>query len=134
MIITSSVQGIQLSATPSGGTFSNSLSVETVGPVAMVGGGLQWLMTSPILGPDARAQGVVVGDLDLAVLARLLNPYGADAVASPDQEVHVLNAAHQVVFSSDWGAADDDSGMLGKGALRLTGESAIYDHAITAGA
>jgi methyl-accepting chemotaxis protein len=131
--VASSVPGVQLSPTPSGGTLTNSLSVATVGPVAMVGGGLQWLMTSPILGSDERAQGVIVGDLDLAVLAQLLNPYGADVIIGRDQEVHVLNAAHLVVFSSDWGAADDDAGMLSKGALRLVGETAIYDQAISGG-
>jgi len=132
-LVASSVPDVQLSPTPAGGTFNNSLTVETVGPVAMVGGGLQWLMTSPILGSDERAQGVIVGDLDLAVLSQLLNPYGAAAVAGRDQEVHVLNAAHLVVFSSDWGAADDDTGMLSKGALRLVGESAIYNQAINTG-
>jgi methyl-accepting chemotaxis protein len=133
-VIASSVPDIQLSATPSGATFNNSLNVETIGPIVIADGGIQWLMTAPILGPDERAQGVVVGDLDLAVLARLLNPYGTDAVPSQDQEVHVLNVAHQLVFSSDWGSADDDSGMLAKGALKLTGESSIYDQAITGGA
>ena len=132
-VIASSVPGVQLSPTPPGGTLDNSLNVESVGPVAMVGGGLQWLLTAPILGSDERSQGVMVGDLDLAVLARLLNPYGAGAMTSRDQEVHVLNAARLVVFSSDWGAADDDSGMLDKGALRLIGEAAIYETAITAG-
>jgi methyl-accepting chemotaxis protein len=132
-VIASSVPDTQLSATPSGATFSNSLNVETIGPVVIADGGIQWLMTAPILGPDERAQGVVVGDLDLAVLARLLNPYGTDGVTSQDQEVHVLNVAHLLLFSTDWGNANDDSGMLAKGALKLFGESSIYDQAITGG-
>jgi methyl-accepting chemotaxis protein len=133
-VVASSAPDIQLSATPSGAPFSNSLNVETIGPVVIVGGGLQWVMTAPILGPDERAQGVVVGDLDLAVLARLLNPYGNDAVTANDQEVHVLNAAHLLIFSSDWGNADDDSGMLGKGALKVAGEASIFERAATSGA
>jgi methyl-accepting chemotaxis protein len=132
-LIASSVSGAPLSPTPSGATFANSLSVETVGQIQILDGGLAWLMTAPILGADERAQGVVVGDLDLAILERLVNPNGVDALASQDQEAHILNATHLVLFSSDWGAVSDDDGMVAKGALRLHGEDAIYTQAMTVG-
>ena len=64
--------------TPTGRPFANSLSVETLGPIHIGKVGLDWIMTAPILGPDEKPQGVVVGDLSLAVLGRLLNPYGLD--------------------------------------------------------
>jgi methyl-accepting chemotaxis protein len=104
-----------------------------VGPIQILDSGLAWLLTEPILGADERAQGVVVGDLDLAVLEHLVNPNGVDHLASQDQEVHILNATHLVFFSSDWGAVSDDDGMVAKGALRLHGEDAIYTHAMTGG-
>ena len=133
-LVASSVPGAQLSATESGVTFTNSLSVESIGPVTLADGGLLWVMTAPILGPDERSQGVILGDLDLAVLARLLNPYGTDAVTSQDQEVHILNAAHLILFSTDWGNVDDDTGMVSRGALKLTGEGSIFDQGTRAGA
>jgi hypothetical protein len=81
-VVASSVPGVTLSATPSGGTFANSMSVETIGPVEILKGELDWLITAPILGANEQPQGVVVGDINLTSLESLLNPYGADAVTS----------------------------------------------------
>ena len=103
-VLGSSVAGITLSATPSGATFAHSLSVETIGPVQVGKVGLEWLITAPILGANEQAQGVVVGDLNVTALESLLNPYGSDAIISPDQETHIINAAHLLVYSSQWGA------------------------------
>jgi methyl-accepting chemotaxis protein len=132
--VASSVPGIKLSPTPSGATFANSLSVETIGPVAMGSGGLDWLLTAPILGPNELAQGVIVGDLSVVALGKLLNPYGPDAVVVQDQEVHVVNPAHLLVYSSDWGVLPDDEVAVSKGALKVSAEGALYDQAITVGA
>src|ERR1700686_1265455 len=102
---------VVLSATPAGGTFANSLSVETLGPIQLGGvgsGGLNWIMTAPILGLDEKPQGIIVGGLDLTGLGRLLNPYGLDTVGS-DQEVHLVNAQHKLIFSSAWGNVADET-------------------------
>ena len=123
-----------ISPTPTGGTFANSLSVETVGPVQVDKTGLQWFITAPILGQDELPQGVVAGDLNITALESLLNPYGRDAVIGQDQETHIVNAAHLLVYSSAWGALVDDAAALAKGSLRTPAEGTIYDKSITGGA
>jgi methyl-accepting chemotaxis protein len=104
-----------------------------MGPIQAVTGGLDWFITAPILGPDERPQGVIAGDLNVALLGRLLNPYGLDTTRGTDQEVHAVNAAHKVVYSSDWGVVANDEAVLAKGALAVSAESAIYDRAINVG-
>ena len=133
-LVASSVPGINLSATPSGGTFANSLSVETIGPVVVDKGELYWLFTAPILGANEQSQGVVVGDLNLTSLERLLNPYGQDAVLTVDRETHIVNAQHLVVYSSAFGPLVDDSLALAKGALSTPAEVSTYNQATTTGA
>ena len=133
-LVASSVPGINLSSTPSGGTFANSLSVETIGPVMVEKGELYWLFTAPILGANEQSQGVVVGDMNLTNLERLLNPYGQDAVLTPDHETHIVNAQHLLVYSSAFGPLADDSLALAKGALTTPAEAAIYNQAMTFGA
>jgi methyl-accepting chemotaxis protein len=133
-LVASSVPGINLSATPSGGTFANSLSVETIGPVIVNKGELYWIFTAPILGANEQSQGVVVGDLNLTNLERLLNPYGQDAVLTPDHETHIVNAQHLLVYSSAFGPLADDSLALAKGALTTPAEAATYNQAMTFGA
>jgi methyl-accepting chemotaxis protein len=125
---------VTLSATPSGGTFANSMSVETIGPVEILKGELDWLITAPILGANEQPQGVVVGDINLTSLESLLNPYGADAVLTKDQETHIVNAQHLLVYSSEFGPLSDDSFAVAKGALKTPAEAVIYDRAIGAGA
>ncbi len=133
-VVASSPKGISNSPTPTGATFANSLSVETLGPVRIGGNGIAWIITAPILGADERPQGVVAADLNPNSLGRLLNPYGRDAVIGSDQETHILNAEHLIVYSSSWGSLGDDAAVLAKGSLKTSGEGAIYDQATTAGA
>jgi methyl-accepting chemotaxis protein len=121
---------VELSATPTGAPFANSLSVETLGPIQLGKVGLDWIMTAPILGPDEKPQGVVVGDLSLAVLGRLLNPYGLDPTVTNDQEVHLVNAQHLLVYSSDWGVLQNESEMIAKGALKVPAEGVIFERAM----
>ncbi len=118
----------KLNARPSGSTFATSLSVETMGA-----SGVDWIMTAPIVGTDSKAQGVVVGVVFLADLGRLLNPYGLDTSTVLDQEVHVVNAQHLLLYSSDWGVLPDDAAMVAKGALKTPGEGAIFEQAMATG-
>ena len=100
--------GGDLSPTPSGSSFANSLSVETMGPVVIrAATDLDWIMTAPIVGSDSKPQGVVVGNLNVAVLGRLLNPYGLDVSTVADQEIHLINAQRLLLYSSDWGVIDE---------------------------
>jgi methyl-accepting chemotaxis protein len=126
--------GLALSPTPTDSTFLNSLSVETMGPVVLRGQtGLEWIMTAPIVGTDNKPQGVLVGDLTVAVLGRLLNPYGLDVSTVSDQEVHLLNAQHFVLYSSAWGVLKETQ-IVAAGALTVVGESALYHQATSVGA
>jgi methyl-accepting chemotaxis protein len=133
-IVANTRPGIQLSATPSGAPLANSLSVETLGPVQLGKSSLDWVMTAPIFGLNEKPLGVVVGDLKLAVLGTLLNPYGLDSSVTRDQEVHIVNAQHLLLYSSDWGVLQDEGAMLNKGTLKLAGEGAIFDQAMANGA
>src|SRR6267143_1510672 len=130
-VIANTRPGIELSATPSGASFATSLSVESLGPIHIGKVGLDWIMTAPVLGPDEQPQGVLVGDLGLGVLGKLLNPYGLDAIAT-DQEVHIVNAQHLLLYSSSWGIIQDESGELAHGALKIVAEGAIFDQAMAA--
>jgi methyl-accepting chemotaxis protein len=133
-VVASARPGVVLSATPSGAPFATSLSVETLGPVQLgkAGDAIDWIMTAPILGPDEQPQGVVVGNLDVAVLGKLLSPYGLDATTN-DQEVHLVNAQHLLIYSSTWGVLKDETAEVAKGALRIIAEGAIFDQAMTTG-
>ncbi len=127
--------GLALSPTPTDSTFLNSLSVETMGPVMLNGQtGLDWIMTAPIVGTDSKPQGVVVANLNVAVLGRLLNPYGLDDSTVNDQETHIVNAQHLLLYSSSWGVLKDESAIVPLGALTVPGEAAIYERAIAGGA
>ena len=131
--IASTAPGHELSARPSGSTFANSLSVETLGPIETGPDGLDWIMTAPIVAADSKSEGVLVGDLNVAVLGRLLNPYGLDVSTANDQEVHLVNAQHLLLYSSDWGVVPDEKEIVAKGALTTRAEGGIFDRAIGVG-
>src|SRR6202521_4075066 len=133
-VVASSVPGISLSATPSGGTLANSLSVETIGPVVVAKDGMDWIMTAPILGANEQPLGVVAGNIAVTNLESLLNPYGRNAAINQDQETHIVNAEHLLVYSSAFGPLADESLALAGGALRTPAEAAIYVQAMTVGA
>jgi methyl-accepting chemotaxis protein len=137
--LASSALGLALTPTPTGAPFANSLNLETMGPVRFEYPGLQnpdfqWIMTAPILTIDGKSQGVLVGDLNVAVLGRLLNPYGLDTSVAKDQEVHLVNPQHLLIYSSDWGVVRDESQMAANGALKVTAEAVIFDRAMSTGA
>lgn len=97
--------------------FAASLITDTIQPVQHDDAGLSWIMTSPIIGGDGRSQGVVVGDLNIGLLFRLLAPFAANAGSSGNQEVHLVNADHFVIYSSDWGIVPNGGALLAKGSL-----------------
>ncbi|HEY4888782.1 MAG TPA: methyl-accepting chemotaxis protein [Candidatus Dormibacteraeota bacterium] len=131
--VAATAPGDVISPTPSGLTFANSLSVETMGAIEKSAAGLAWVMTAPIIGPDEKPQGVVAANLFLTVLGRLINPSGVDTATVSDQEVHLVNAQHLLLYSSAWGVLRDESAMLAKGTLRIVAEGAIFDQAMLAG-
>jgi len=132
-LLASAPAGAVLSARPRGADFTTSLSVETLWPIQKSTDGLDWILTAPIVGSDSKSQGVVVGDMAIAYLGRLLNPYGLDTSTSADQEVHVVNDQHLLLYSSAWGVVPSDAAILAKGALSVTADAATFDQAMTIG-
>jgi methyl-accepting chemotaxis protein len=114
-------------------SLANSLTIESIQPIRLVHAGLLWIMTAPIIGADGKTQGVVAGDLNVAALRVLLDPYGRAAGSATNQEVHVANGAHQIIYSTDWGAVPGDEEMVANGALGLHAESAVVDRALDEG-
>jgi methyl-accepting chemotaxis protein len=110
-------------------TLTNSLTLESIQPITKAAGGLLWIMTEPIIGPDGKPQGVVAGDLDVSALATLLDPYGR-AAGSKFQEVHVANGAHLIIYSSDWGRLSNDAAMLDRGSMTVKGNGSVIDSAL----
>jgi len=113
-------------------TLTNSLTLESMQPIRRGADGLVWIMTEPIVGRDGKTQGVVAGDLNVAALKTLLDPYGRTA-GSPDQEVHVANGAHVVIYSTDWGTVTSDAAMVTKGALTIQADTSVVDRALDGG-
>ncbi|HEY8841721.1 MAG TPA: methyl-accepting chemotaxis protein, partial [Candidatus Dormibacteraeota bacterium] len=132
--IASSPPGLDLSPTPDGSNFASSLNIETVGQIVRSGrAGLDWVMTVPIVGSDSKPQGVAVGNLKVTVLGRLLNPSAIDGSTGTDQEMHLINAQHFLLYSSAWGNIKDEAALVPMGALTVAAEGAIYDQATRVG-
>jgi methyl-accepting chemotaxis protein len=108
----------------------NSLTIESLQPLRKATAGLLWIMTAPIVGSDGRPQGVVAGDLNVAALSILLDPYGRAAGSATNQEVHIANGGHFIIYSSDWGAVPSDVDLLAKGTLSLPAEGSVVDRAL----
>jgi methyl-accepting chemotaxis protein len=89
--------------------------------------GLDWIITAPIVGSDGISQGVVAGDLNITALSPLLGS------TTPGQEIHIVNSAHQLVFSSDWRPLATDTSLADRGALSATAEGGLVDQALRTG-
>ena len=114
--------------------FANSLVTESIQPIQRSDAGLIWLMTTPVADSNGNSQGVVVGDLNVSALGGLLEPYGSISSTGGNNEVHVANAAHFLVYSSDWYTVAGDAQVLAKGALTKGAEGAIVDQSFAHGA
>jgi methyl-accepting chemotaxis protein len=114
-------------------TVGNSLTIESLQPIRLAAAGLLWIMTAPIVGSDGKTQGVLAGDLNVAALSTLLDPYGRASSTNGNQEVHVANDAHFIVYSSSWGAFVNDAALVAEGSLRLTTEGSAVQRALDAG-
>ncbi len=114
-------------------TLKNSLTIESIQPIRQIDTGLLWLMTAPIIGSDGHTQGVVAGDLKVAALGVLLDPYGRVAGSAATQEVHMANGDGLVVYSTDWGALSTDAEIVAKGSLKLKASAYVVNQALDAG-
>jgi methyl-accepting chemotaxis protein len=113
--------GLQLgtSSTP-----TERLRVETAQPIQRDPSGVTWIITAPIIAPDEKSLGVVVGDLYISSLGSLV---GIQNELGPSEEIHVVDAEGFIVYSSAWGALSDNNGILSKGGLSLKAHPNILD-------
>jgi methyl-accepting chemotaxis protein len=116
--------GLQLGTSS---TLAARLQVETVQPIQKDPSGVTWIMTAPILGPDQKSQGVVVGNLYISVLGRLLSDAGLKNQFGKSEEIHIFDALGFIVYSSDWGVLPDNNSILTKGGLSLKARGNIVD-------
>src|SRR5207253_10353075 len=86
-------------------------------------GHIRWLLAQPVLDAQGRPQGVVIGDLDPAVLAELLNPE-----LDNGSEVVAVDAQHRLIYDTAMGKVADDVAMLAAGSLHT-----VVDNAATRG-
>ena len=131
-VVASTRPGVRVPAAPTGAAFLTSLDYATLGPIQIAAGELDWIMTAPVRSPDGTSEGMVMGDLRPLALGALLKPYG-DQASTRNQEVHLVNAQHLLVYSSGWGVLADDAAVLAKGILKVPAEGAIFDRATNAG-
>jgi methyl-accepting chemotaxis protein len=111
---------------------ATALRTETFAPIRAAESGPVWIMTEPIVGADSASQGIVAGNLDIPVLGHLLSPYGGVGT-SATEEVHVANAQHFLIYSSDWGVLADNTALTSKGSLSVKVEGSIVDEALASG-
>jgi methyl-accepting chemotaxis protein len=107
--------------------FGEALYITTKHPIVLGKSGPAWIITEPIIGANGTSQGMVAGDLNVAALSGLLGS------RAPDQEVHIVNAEHLLVLSSDWGPQTSDSGLESKGFLTVKAEVGVVKQALSTG-
>jgi methyl-accepting chemotaxis protein len=85
---------------------------------------IQWVIAQPVVGGTGQPQGVVIGELNPAVLTGLLNPeldQGSTVVA--------VDAQHRLVYDTAMGKVADDTALLAAGALHTTVDNAATQQA-----
>jgi methyl-accepting chemotaxis protein len=74
---------------------------------------IQWIIAQPVVGKQGHPEGVVIGNLNPAVLASMLDPELA-----PGDEVVAVDAQQRLVYdTARMNARTDDTAMLAAGAL-----------------
>jgi methyl-accepting chemotaxis protein len=126
-VVAATVPDPALQAVGSAVGFREMLYSPTLLPIDKGKVGLDWIITSPIVGADGISEGAVAGDLNVTALSALLGS------ATRDQEVHVVNSAHLLVFSTDWRPLTSDTGLAARGALSITADGGLVDKALRTG-
>jgi methyl-accepting chemotaxis protein len=106
------------------------LQVETVQPIQKEISGVTWVITAPILGPDEKSQGFVVGDLFISALQPLLIDAGMEHKFGLSEELHIADINSLLLYSSDWGKLSDNNSIVSKGGLSLKENASIVDRAL----
>jgi hypothetical protein len=85
---------------------------------------IQWVIAQPVIGGTGQPVGVVIGQLNPAVLADLLNPeldQGSTVVA--------VDTQHRLLYDTTMGKVADDTALLAAGVLRTTVDNAAIRQA-----
>jgi len=127
-VLAASASDADLQAVGSAPWFGSGLYFAAVQPISQGRHGLVWMVSAPVIGPDGASQGVVVGDLNISELSSLLGSRASN------REVHLVNADHLVVLSTDWIPVVSDADLAAKGALTLKSETGVVDEAVRYGA
>jgi methyl-accepting chemotaxis protein len=88
-------------------------------------GELHWFVAAPVLDASGRPEGVVAGDLDVTVLADVLNPE-----VQRGTEVIAVDREHNVIYTTEMGKAADGAALIAKGALRTRMDNAAITAAL----
>ncbi len=80
---------------------------------------IQWVIAQPIVGGTGQPRGVVIGELNTAALAPLLN-----AQQDEHSVVVTVDAQHQLIYDTAMGVVADDTALLAAGALHTTVDNA----------
>jgi methyl-accepting chemotaxis protein len=88
-------------------------------------GDLRWTIAAPVLNAAGKPEALVVADLDVAVLARVL-----DAELPKDQELTLVDAQHRLIYAGFMGKTPNDEAMMQDGALRTMVEDPAVDDAL----
>ena len=84
---------------------------------------IQWVIAQPIAGGTGQPRGVVIGELNPAALATLLN-----AQQDEGSVVVAVDAQHQLIYDTAMGEVADDTALLAAGALHTTVDNAATQH------
>jgi methyl-accepting chemotaxis protein len=106
------------------------LQVETMQPIQKEISGVTWVITAPILGPDEKSQGFVVGDLFISALGPPLTDAGMEHTFGLSEEIHIADLNGLVLYSSEWGKLSDNNSIVSKGGLSLKEKSFVVESAI----
>ena len=127
VVIATTARDPDLEAVGSTVGFREMLYRPTLLPVDKGKVGLDWIITSPIVGADGISEGAIAGDLNITALSMLLGPTTAG------QEIHVANSGGLLVFSSDWRPITGDTGLAALGSLAVKVETGLVDKALKTG-
>ncbi len=106
--------------------FQQSLKQPMITPIRVRSNVVVWSVTAPVPADVKSQAAVVIGDLRVDRLSAVLTDFGL----AGDNEVHVVDPNHKLVYSSTWGSIADDATLIGKGLLRQSETNPAVDAAL----
>jgi len=89
---------------------------------------IQWVIAQPVLGSDGQPRGVLVGNLNPAVLGELL-----DTELDGTNTVVAVDSKRQLIYDTELGKLADDKAMLAAGVLSTTVDNSATREAASTG-